>query len=85
MPRGLTDRELLAEKAKAIRNRNRWALKSQALLEQGKRDEARLKLARADFWELERQKLEKMQRTRAADRTLRRARRTPSPRSRAKR
>ncbi len=59
MPKALTHSELLAEIAKATRNRNKHALSAQHLLEQGKRDEAREMLARADYWEAERKALQR--------------------------
>jgi len=85
MPKALTHSELLAEIAKATRNRNKRALRAQHLLEQGKRDEAREMLARADYWEAERKALERKVKVRkeakrdpdppAPDRPSRRARR----------
>jgi len=64
MPTGPTHQQLMAEIAKAIRNRDKWALKADALLDQGKTDEAREMLSRAEYWELERKSLEKKRRIR---------------------
>lgn len=44
---------------KAIRNRDRAALKAKGLFDQGKLEEAQTFLERADHWESERKKLDK--------------------------
>lgn len=43
---------------KAVRNRDRWALKAKNLHDLGKLDEARKALERAEHWELQRRKLD---------------------------
>jgi hypothetical protein len=62
--RGLTQPELRAAIAQAVRNRDKYALKAKDLLQQGKSDHAAVMLARADNWELERKKLERVLRER---------------------
>lgn len=57
MPKPDNPLEVRKAIAKAVRNRDRWALKAKALHDLGKLDEAQKMLERADHWERERQRL----------------------------
>lgn len=53
-----TPTDLLKAHMKATRLTKEWALKSKAYLEAGKRSKAREALRKAEYWDLERRKLE---------------------------